>query len=417
MKKYNHEKILYFAAQDGGFNTNKHSPRDLKKMVNELVSQKLLNISLSEDGFTVYRTTPSGKKKLLEYQAAYQRKKQAPLPAEPNLDDAHIDNSAPQNNNHTNITLDEKLTNLRRIFDMQSNEGVACLDINIPVERALLDAKLFDTLGIDDAGVYVKLKSDIHSSFSHYLVSGDVDKQLISALEMTRKSLHIETPDSLSEYREVAYHHLQEMVNTGRLTQAAVNGINELHFDVCFDEGRDLNIVLHELMENAHRHEFNSPEHLEQLRGTLFEAAKQHLSQFSERDPYHIEQFCATAKKITGRDFSQANADHLFKEVKRDSIIDTLLNAAESIKKAHPDLEHKILVEALRESTQKSVQHPLSEQDLSLALTGELTSLSLSTGQATSLSTTQAEEARQVIKQATILKVSQNESQSTLKMR
>ena len=74
MKKYNQEKVLYFANRPNGFNVDLFEPvdSDITRIVNGCLKEGFLYIAADDDSDIYYRTTEAGKKRLLKYQADYQ---------------------------------------------------------------------------------------------------------------------------------------------------------------------------------------------------------------------------------------------------------------------------------------------------------------------------------------------------------
>lgn len=77
MKKYNEEKILYFADRPTGFNVDINEPADtdITRIVGGCILAGYLYIADQDDSDVYYRTTLLGQKRLAKYKADYQLNK------------------------------------------------------------------------------------------------------------------------------------------------------------------------------------------------------------------------------------------------------------------------------------------------------------------------------------------------------
>lgn len=232
---------------------------------------------------------------------------------------------------------------IRAVEDVEKY-GSACLDTNDPAVKSVLSTGWFETVAIDDAGSYVIIAeqaSDLPQLLNDSSMSwDDLLRKIPSLSSISPQELTSETPSTLSEYRQRGLEALQLHVKAGTLSQHALLGVNDLHWDESFGDGVPLADAVNFVLEQQKTLAYNSPSQFDSERKLMGELAYSFLVNGNGRhDHSHIDAFSKIASESIGRPIMPTDAEHVLKSVAKQMESVKLHELAEAFIQDNPTLE------------------------------------------------------------------------------
>ena len=312
--RYTEEKILHFADKPAGMHVNaeKEQGTTLASLVSDALARGHIEQVRVSGHDHYYRLTGKGQARLSQLKLQ------------------SVETSPSVNHNDAPLAPAETITQampeflwgqeyLDKVLQQIIRDGIWAVDLKpSDVDDSLLSTEWFEMRAEDDLLRYFSIAPHAQLPLSLYLENRDLNALLKTVPEAVLKSTPTNAiPETLEEYRLEGLRRLQALAAKGEITRSVIDGINELHWDVCHADKVPLSQVIADIMDARFVLPENSPEFHQHIAGIIREQAAHYVATNPDFDMHSTAD--SFAKKVTehlGRTVSVMSAEQALRDAK-----------------------------------------------------------------------------------------------------
>lgn len=383
--KFTEEKVLYFASKKEGMNVDrkKEQGTTLQSLIQRALNKSYIKRSSRKGHIDHYVITEQGTNRLEKYKAAYQARKNASdvMITKPNPNPDVVPAISTRNVKMASApaatpgTLpagsaapadpNKLLSQVREMISEITAHGVICIDTAEPEYHALLDTGWFTAVARDDAGSYftvstakpeyaqlAKSANQLDMTWAKLCQQFPIDQSVVE--------LPISLPETLSQYYALGMGYLKQQVKLGNLTEAALAGVNDVYWDVCYDDKMPLSEAVNDILHAQSSVEYNSPAHHQYEREQLLTLANTLLSTATAAEQINFELFAQLASEKLGRKVHPGESEHVLRTIKAERDTQAFLACAQAFVTDCASLESRQQIRIFAEHASTELGRPVS---------------------------------------------------------
>lgn len=312
--RYTEEKILHFAEKPAGMHVNaeKEQGTTLASLVSDALARGHIEQVRVSGHDHYYRLTAMGQARLS--QLKLQSAGSAPDIKSNDVPQAPSEPSAQ--------AMPEFLWGqefLDKVLQQIIRDGIWSVELKpSDLEESLLSTEWFEMQAEDDLLRYFSIAPHAQLPLSLYLENRDLNALLKTVPEAVLKSTPTNAiPETLEEYRLEGLRRLQALAAKGEITRSVIDGINELHWDVCHTDRIPLSQVIADIVDARFTLPENAPEFHQHIAGIIRELATHYVATNSDLDMHSAaDDFAKKATAHVGRTVSAMSAEQALRDAK-----------------------------------------------------------------------------------------------------